>query len=230
MDEGLVQSEEDIPYYYNAAGQRVPLNFGSDTHPLGLGARKLRDFNGDGSITDEDTYYAGSTLPLAHGGITSQLKWKDFSIDALFNFSLGRKMLNQSRNSSLAFTKLWGVILEDYSKLTFWEKPGDQTDYPALRYADSGYVGQFTADSDRSIENVSFLRLRQLTCSYSLPKNFVTKFGMKEARLFLTGENLFVLHNYSGIDPEIVDPYSGIDRGDRYPLDRKLTLGLNIKF
>lgn len=229
-DEGLVQSEKDIPYYYKPTGERVPLNFGSDNYPLGLGARKLRDFNGDGRITDDDVYYAGSTLPMAFGGISSQLRWKDFTLDALFSFTLGRKILNRSRHSSLAFTKLFGTILEDYRKVTFWQKPGDQTDYPALEYADTGYVGQFDGNVDSRIENVSYLRLSQLSLSYNVPKSILNKTGGKEIRIFLSGENIFLLHNYSGIDPEIVDVYSGIDHGDMYPLNRRVTLGLNIKF
>lgn len=229
-DEGIVQREEDIPYYYTPTGERVPLNFGTGNYVLGIGGRKLRDFNGDGRITDDDVYYAGSTLPVAYGGINSSLQWRNFSLDAYFSFTLGRKMLNKSRHSSLAFTKYFGTILEDYSKVTFWTKPGDVTDYPALEYADSGYTGQFDGNYDTRIENVSYLRLSQLTLSYNMPKTFLGKWGIKEARVFLSGDNLFLLHNYSGTDPEIVDQYSGIDHGDRYPLDRKVTLGLNLKF
>ncbi|MDO4707751.1 MAG: SusC/RagA family TonB-linked outer membrane protein [Porphyromonadaceae bacterium] len=229
-NEGLVQNESDIPYYYTPTGERVPLSLGSENHPLGLGARKLKDFNGDGKITDDDVYYVGSVLPMAYGGITSHVQWKNFSLDAFFSFSLGRKMVNQSRYSSLAFTKLFGSILEDYNKVTFWTKPGDDALYPALEYADSGYAGQFDASVDSHIENVSMLRLSQLTFSYDMPKTFVSKLGVKGARVFLTGENIFLLHNYSGVDPEIADQYTGIDNGDRYPLDRKVTLGLNIKF
>lgn len=230
-DLGIIQDESQIPYYYTVTGQRVPLTFGhSQNYLLGVGARNIADFNGDGTITSDDRYYAGSTLPLAHGGLGTQFAWKDFTVDALFSFTLGRKVINKARYSSLAFTQLFGVLLDDYRKATFWEKPGDITTYPSLEYADNGFSGQFDADTDASIENVSFIRLRQLTLSYNLPKKLYSKLRLKEARLFLTGENLFLLSNYSGVDPEIINPYTGIDTGEQYPLDRKITLGLNIKF
>ncbi len=120
--------------------------------------------------------------------------------------------------------------MDDYRKVKFWEKPGDKADYPSLEFADSGYVGQFDGNIDSNIENVSFIRLKQLSISYSLPKDWVNSIGLKDARVYLSGENLFLLTNYSGLDPEIVNPYTGKDTGEQYPLNRKITLGLNIKF
>ena len=230
-DLGLIQNEAQIPYNYTVNGVKTPLSFGySNNYLAGVGARNIADLNGDGTIDVSDRYYAGSTLPIAHGGLSSQIRWKDFTVDALFNFSLGRKMMNKSRYSSLAFSGLFGVILDDYRKKSVWKKDGDKTDLPAPEYAETGFIGQYDGDTDRFIENVSFLRLRQLTLSYTLPSAFTSKLRVKDARVFLTGENLFLLSNYSGVDPEIVDPYTGIDTGTQYPLDRKITLGINVKF
>ena len=230
-DLGTIQNESQIPYYYTANGVKIPLTFGNTANYLiGVGARNIADLNGDGTIDLNDRYYAGSTLPLAHGGVSTQLTWKNITLDALFNFSLGRKMINKTRYSSLAFTQGFGVLLDDYRNKSFWTKEGDNADLPAFEYASTGFIGQYDGDTDRFIENVSFLRLRQLTLSYNIPTTFLGKIGLKDTRLFLTGENLFLLSNYSGLDPEIVDPYTGIDTGSQYPLDRKITLGINVKF
>lgn len=229
-DEGLVQSEEDIPYYYNARGKKMPLYFGNENYPLGLGGRKIKDQNNDGRINADDLYYAGSTIPLAFGGINNFFTWNGFSLSVLMNYSIGRKVMNMVKGNAFNFTKQFGVIMDDFRQATFWEKPGDQTDYPALRYADNGYVGQFDGDIDSRIENVSFIRLKQMTLSYNIPESFVGKLGLKQARIYLSGENLLLLSNYSGLDPELINPYTGKDNGDAYPLNRKVTLGLNLKF
>ena len=102
--------------------------------------------------------------------------------------------------------------------------------YPHISYADASLPGQFDGDIDSFIETVHYLRLKQLTLSYTLPTDWLSKLGAKTTKLYLTGENLVLLTNYSGLDPETVNPITGKDDGKQYPLDRKITLGLNIKF
>lgn len=230
QDEGIVQREEQIPQYYNLLGKKTPLYFGNENYPLRVGGRKIKDQNGDGVINNADLYYAGSTLPLFYGGWTNQLSWKGFTLTALVNFSIGRKMLNTVQNKAFRFDKNFGVIKNDYTKYTFWQKPGDQTDYPSLEFADTGYLGQFDGVLDSKIENVSYARLKQLTLSYALPGAWIKRTPLKDVRLYVTGENLFLLTNYSGLDPELVPESEGEDTGGEYPLDRRFTLGVNIKF
>lgn len=102
--------------------------------------------------------------------------------------------------------------------------------YPSLEFADKDYVGQFDGNVDSNIENISFLRLKQLVIGYQLPKNWLKGSFIKDANVYLSGENLFLITNYSGVDPEVINPYSGKDDGTQYPLNRKVTLGLNLKF
>lgn len=229
-DEGIVQREDRIPYYYDQQGKRTPLYFVSKNNPLRVGGRKIKDQNMDGCINSEDLYYAGSTLPAAYGGISSRLTWKGFSLDVLFSYMLDRKMMNMVKGSAFRFNKNFGVIMDDYRKYTFWKKPGDKADYPSMEFADETYVGQYDGNIDTNIERVSFLRLKQLVLGYNLPEKWLKPIGVKQMNLYLSGENLFLLTNYSGIDPEIVNPYSGKDTGDQYPLNRKVTLGVNLKF
>ncbi len=229
-DEGIVQKEEDIPYYYNSLGIKRPLMIGGEGNLLQVGARKIADLNQDGKIDENDRYYAGSTIPLAYGGWSNQLTWKGLTLFAHFNYSIGRKVMNQVRNAALSFNKNFGVVMEDYSKVSIWEKPGDVADFPAIKFADNSYVGQYDGDIDSNIENVSFIRLKQLTLSYDMPGNWMKKIHLKGIRLSLTGENLFAIHNYSGTDPEIISPYTGIDDGSTYPLNTQVTLGLNLRF
>ena len=167
---------------------------------------------------------------MAYGGIFSSLQWNGFTVDALFGFTLKRKVMNMVKNSAFSFTKEFGVMMNDYRKAKFWTRPGDKADYPSLEFADQGYIGQFDGDIDSNIETISFLRLKQLTVGYTLPKQWLKSFFIKDINVYLSGENLFLLSNYSGVDPEVINPYTGKDLGDQYPLNRKITFGVNFKF
>ena len=138
-------------------------------------------------------------------------------------------MMNMVKNSAFNFTKTFGTIMADPSKVTFWQKPGDETDYPSLEFADQGYIGQFDGDIDSNIENVNYLRLKSITLSYEMPAKWL-KNKIKGLSLYVTGQNLFLWTNYSGTDPEVVDPYTGKDTGQQYPLNRSVTFGFNLKF
>ena len=229
-NEGLVQRESDIPYYYDQTGLRVPLSFGSLAYPLRVGGRKIKDQNGDGYINSEDIYYAGSALPAAYGGITNTFTYKRLALNVLLTYTLDQRMMNMVKNGAFLFNKKFGVVMNDFSRATFWQKPGDETQYPSLDFSDDGYAGQFDGDIDTNIERVSYLRLKQLSLSYTLPETWTKRLRLKDVRVYFAGENLFLLTNYSGLDPEIVDPATGKDTGRMYPLNRKLTLGLNLKF
>ena len=229
-DEGIVQREEDIPMYRNATGKLMPLYFQSANNPLRVGGRKIKDQNYDGVIDDKDLYYAGSTLPAAYGGINSHLEWNGFSLDLLFSYTLGRKVMNMVKNSAFSFTKEFGVIMNKFNIHDFWTTNNRNAKYPSLEFADKDYIGQFDGNVDSNIETISFLRLKQLVLGYKFPQNWLKKTFIKEANLYLSGENLFLLTNYSGVDPEVIDPYTGKDDGREYPLNRKITLGVNLKF
>ena len=88
----------------------------------------------------------------------------------------------------------------------------------------------YGANVDRHVEKVNWLKIKTLTVGYSLPEKWIKKAGLSELRVFASGENLYTFTNYSGVEPEVVDIRNGIDSGNAYPLARKLTLGLTLKF
>lgn len=230
-DLGLVQNENDVPITWDQYGVPRPLGSGGMAQPTRPGMRHIADLNGDGVISEEDKYFAGSPLPLAYGGIASEIKWKGFDLNVLFNYSLGRKIINAFKYGALNFNPMsLGALFEDYRNVSFWQKPGDETDYPVMSAINSYHVGQFDGIVDSNIEKVNFIRLKQLTLGYNFPTEWMRKIHLQGARVFFTGENLFLLTNYSGLDPENVDTMHGIDRLETFPSARKLTLGLTVKF
>ena len=228
---GYAQSEDDIPIYWDQQGNPKRLGSGGMAQPTRLGMNVIADLNGDGVIAiKEDRYFAGSTLPMAYGGIASELKWKGFDLNLLFNYSLGRRIINLFRKGALNFDMKFRPVFEDYRNVTFWQQPGDNSDYPVISAINSYHYGQFDGLIDSNIEKVNFLRLKQLTLGYNLPTVWAKKLYLEGLRVFFTGENLFLWTNYSGLDPENVDVMEGIDNMTSYPTARKVTLGLTLKF
>jgi hypothetical protein len=105
----------------------------------------------------------------------------------------------------------------------YWEKPGDVAIYPAL-YNSSGYMLDF---DDRTIEDASFMRLKSLTLSYSLPEAFLKKTKLvKGARIYFSGRNLLTWTKYSGQDPEI---NTNLALGN-YPNTKQYSFGIELTF
>ena len=89
--------------------------------------------------------------------------------------------------------------------------------------------GNYSKVSDFFLDNGDYLRLKNLNIAYALPKSIINKIGLKNTscRVYVNGENLLTLTNYSGFDPEVGN--LGIDAG-RYPVSRMISLGLNVSF
>lgn len=217
IDDGYYQSEDEVPVYYDLLGNEKYMGALSTMYGVSgyVGTQKIRDLNGDARISDADMAYYGSPAPIAHGGWVNELTWRNFSLNLLFNFVLGRDMINIAQATGSNYT--------DLRKIDYWEKPGDNSNLPRL--------GANVYPKVRSnIENVHSISLKQITLGYDLPKKIAKKAGFGSVRFFGTIENLFYLSNYSGMNPELVDVYKGIDNGTQYPLPRKMTLGLTLNF
>mgnify|MGYP001151684213 CR=1 FL=1 len=220
---GYYNSDAEVPRLYKIDGQEIYFNgVATDGISGAVGNYRLLDLDGDGN---PDSYYAGSPLPLAHGGWVNELMWKNFDLNVLVNFTIGRKMINnrmglgfstQSENGHL--TKLF-----DYRKLRPWDGVNKNPNAPA-------WGNSLSMNTDSAIEKVHHLALKQITLGYNLPDRISKKAGLSGVRFFLTAENLFYLSNYSGGNPEVVNIYTGRDNGDTYPLPRKYTLGLTLNF
>jgi TonB-linked SusC/RagA family outer membrane protein len=223
--EGYYQNTDEVPTYYDGNGELRPVhpNYGPDYH-YAPGNSKFRDVNEDGVVNYKDQVYLGSSLPKMYGGLINEAKWKNFDLNMLISYSIGRDMVNAIGTSSLSTNLPLSPIFKNLDNTTFWEKPGDETDYPMI--AAERYNNDWSPVQDRFVETVNYVKLKSLTLGYTLPKNLFKKMSL---RFFFSGENLLTLTNYSGIDPETVDMTSGIDDGRNYPLARKLTLGLTLK-
>ncbi|PXZ43041.1 SusC/RagA family TonB-linked outer membrane protein [Sanguibacteroides justesenii] len=228
---GIIQNEEQLVYKYIQNGNKVFLSPQNNVPQFyTLGDMRYLDANGGGEISAKDGVYIGSPLPKAVGGIMSEIKWKNFDFNLLFNYSLGRTIVNASKGIALTVDgqSLGGPILTDIRKYTFWTKPGDDVDFPRLAYEEG--KNNFGTASDLFVEKVNFLRLKNFIVGYTLPEGITKKIGLSKVRCYVSGENIFTWTNYTGLDPESVDIMTGYDNSRSYPLNRKLTLGLSVNF
>jgi hypothetical protein len=111
--------------------------------------------------------------------------------------------------------------------LTAWKQPGDVTDVPRVTPFEGSPAPAYQAQTTRYLENGSFLRLRNVLLSYTLPSTLTSKAKMSNVRVFVQGQNLFTRTEFLGWDPELA---AGTLIGAQYPALRTVTAGINIGF
>lgn len=227
--EGYYNSIDEVPYYVQKEGLPIPLRTTKGSGVFFAGTRKLIDLNNDGRVNTSDLYPAASPLPVAHGGFINEIRWKQFDLNIFFTYSLGRHILKMYDDLALKPNTEGSPMTIDVRNVKMWDGTTSNPDYPRAMYY-SGLEDQFSGLYDCDIENVNLLRLKQLTLGYNLHEHIAKKLGLSGARVFITGENLFLWTNYSGLDPEIVNITEGKDYLSGYPLPRKFTIGLTVNF
>ena len=172
----------------------------------------------------------GKQTPDFYGGFSTNLSWKNIDLSAVFGYSVGGKIFNYDRSmydSDGAYVNYNQMNLK--SGWSRWEKPGDIATHPKAEY---GNKSQSSRGSSRYLEDASYLRLRNLTLGYTVPLK--VQF-IDNLRVFFSGENLFVVSGFSGIDPELsVNETSKAGQNGvaiaPYPQTRKFMFGLNVTF
>ena len=180
-------------------------------------------YDKDGNLTtelrNEDKVMIGKTYHAPwQGGFGTALSWKGLSLSAQFSWVGDRWMLNNDRY----FDESNGRFMtynQSSRLLKRWKQPGDVTDIPRH--------GVYTEFDSRLLEDASFLRLKNLMLSYSLPKNVLKKTGfIRGLRVYAQGQNLLTFTNFSGLDPEgTTNLYAA-----QYPMSRQYTFGLDLMF
>jgi hypothetical protein len=171
--------------------------------------------------------YTGKTsAPKFAGGFSNTVGYKRFSLNAFFNFVYGNWVYNSSRfnfDSDGLYESFNQMALpEGWSR---WAKSGDIVSHPKPVF---GRSDASNASSSRFLEDGSYIRLRNITLGYDLAPQITSKVKIGGARIFISGDNLWTATNYSGTDPEVVLG-SGVS-SLRYPISRKILVGLNVTF
>jgi TonB-linked SusC/RagA family outer membrane protein len=182
----------------------------------------------DGGVTSNyalaNREVTGDAQPTFFGGLDNTFSYKGLSLSTFFTFVAGNDVYNSSRRFIESDGQRYGWNHLARVGSDFWQQPGDVVDLPQPLL---GGNNNSNANSTRFLENGSFLRLRNVTISYSLPQQFVSKIGLAGIKVFAQGQNLLTVTDYSGFDPEMDESGSEFFR---YPVGQVLTGGIEVNF
>ncbi|WP_205461709.1 TonB-dependent receptor [Mangrovibacterium lignilyticum] len=214
------------------------------------GALKIKDADGNGTITPDDAVELGEIIPRHTGGFGLSAFYKGIDFSANFTYAMGghvyniASLLNTTGRKDYSFGANRLGFIRDAYKVYDVNASGDLvavTDPDALNTlnANAKYhlpYHEFGLTLDKWFESSDYLRLNSLTVGYTLPKQITQKAKIQRLRFYVTGGNLFTITGYSGLDPEVNAneskgsyPTPGLDFGS-YPRARTYTFGVNVDF
>ncbi|WP_206170673.1 SusC/RagA family TonB-linked outer membrane protein [Spirosoma pollinicola] len=186
-----------------------------------LGGHKVKDLNGDGTISAADQTVTGNPNPKFIFGFSTNLAYKNFDLSGFFSGSQGNDIFNQARfafETPLGQRNLYAGVVNRWSPTN-----------PSQEYASAALSSRLPV-SNRFVEDGSYLRCKNVTLGYTLPRIK----GIQRIRVYASGNNLFTLTNYTGFDPE-VNTYGGSNTvigvdNLVYPPARSFLGGLQVTF
>lgn len=196
-----------------------------NTHAVQPGAEpgdiRFRDLNNDGVVNDSDRTVIGNPNPSWLFSMNNSLSYKGFELSVFLQGIAGNKIYNANNIDNTGMAAAYNQTTDVLKR---WQGEGTSNSMPRAVFGDPN---QNTRVSDRFVENGSYLRLKNITLSYTFPKQWLQKAQIENARLSLSCENVATITGYSGFDPEV--GINGIDQ-NRYPISRTFSLGLNFNF
>ena len=213
-----------------------PISFWYTNEFLGINPANGKAMYDDGSGTGSYTYitgqntldYRGSGLPTSYGGLANTFTYGPLSLEVFFQGQFG----NIAGNQDIFNLQNWGAGTGnlDVSQLNYWKQPGDITTvgkpFEGGQEAGTSNINTF---STRLLSDGGYVRLKQVTLSYSLPAAAASRIGMSGANFFVQGLNLATFTKFNGIDPEVVG-VAGNTTFARYPNARQFSAGLTLNF
>jgi len=252
--DGFFIDDRDVA---NAANQSlVPANF-SFKNEIKPGDLKFVDLNGDGKITPGtstlndpgDMRILGNTQPRFLFGFTGSAEWHRFKL-SFFLQGVGKRDWWPGQDAGYFwghYGRPYGILpLETYQQQ--WSPENPNTYFPRLvGYAALGDGDRALAvPTDRYLQNAAYVRLKNLSISYNLPVSFISKLGMSDARLYITGQNLWVWSPIyritKALDPEAIESQNQVNaqvyllgtyqasQAFTYPILKTFTFGISCTF
>jgi TonB-dependent starch-binding outer membrane protein SusC len=214
ISEGIFQNADDLK------------NHATQTNAA-PGDIKFKDLNGDGVITSDDRTYLGNAIPTFYFGANFNASYKNFDFSAFFQGSGGNKIYNGM------YRDLMGLQYSNGSTdaLNYWTPTNTNTNVPRPIIGDPNSNGR---DSDRFVENGTYVRLQNAQLGYTLPMSLVNKLKVSKVRVYISGQNVFLISGFKGFDPDFMGESDGLfSRGyynGSYPNPRAVMMGLQVGF
>lgn len=215
---GYFNSQEEVDAYAKDGKKIQPAAEPGDI--------KFVDANNDGVINDDDRVFQGSPFPDFTFALNGNMRYKNFDLSIGLQGVLGNKIYNATRQTLEDVTKGSNFLA---SCLDYWTPENKNASHPRLTW--DAPNRNTRAESDRYLENGSYLRLRSVQLGYTFPQTWF-KGAIQHARVYINAENLFTITSYSGYSPDVNADnanYRGFDNFI-YPTNRTFMLGLNVTF
>ena len=214
ITDGIFQNQAEVDSH---AVQMPGSNSATSTAP---GDIRFKDLNNDGVVNDKDRTIIGNPNPKFTFSFNNTFSYKNFDLTIFLQGSYGNDIFNANR----MYTEAMSIIQnQSTAVLGRWTGEGTSNNIPRAIYGDPN---QNSRVSDRYIEDGSYLKIKNINLSYTLPKDVFGQ-NFNSVKIFVSAQNLVTWTKYSGFDPEV--PVNGIDNGT-YPITRTVSLGLNIGF
>jgi len=187
---------------------------------------RYKDLNGDGVINDNDRDIIGNSNPKSFGGFNNTFSYKGFDLNVFVQGTYGNQILNYGNFDLLNLT---GGNNQSARVLDRWTPTNPSNEIPRANSAGGSRIL-----SSFQVEDGSYLRVKNISLGYTIPKTLLSRLSMTSARIYVTAQNWFTITKYSGYDPE-VNRYGssslsqGLDYG-AYPAAKTVLVGLNLKF
>lgn len=217
--DGIFQTTNEVAAHVNKEGKALQPN----AQP---GDIRFKDVDGNGTIDEDDKAFCGSGIPKLEANLSFNLAYKGVDFSILLSSAWGHKLYNGNRYFYEAMSSGSNFLT---TALEAWTPTHTNTSVPRAVLGDSNNNAR---ESDRFLESGNFLRLRQIQLGYTLPHSFTKKAYIGSLRVYVSGDNLLTITNYTGVDPEfsresVLD--TGVDR-HIYPFTRSFTAGLQLTF
>ncbi len=215
---GYFNSQEEVDAYAKDGKKIQPAAEPGDI--------KFVDANNDGVINDDNRVFQGSPFPDFTFALNGNMRYKNFDLSIGLQGVLGNKIYNATRQTLEDVTKGSNFLA---SCLDYWTPENKNASHPRLTWDDPNRNTR--AESNRYLENGSYLRLRSVQLGYTFPQTWF-KGAIQHARVYINAENLFTITSYSGYSPDVNADnanYRGFDNFI-YPTNRTFMLGLNVTF
>lgn len=176
---------------------------------------KLKDVDGDGELTGADRQIIGQQDPKFMWGLTNTFSYKNFNLNIFLHGVHGVTRFNGLKTDDETYS-----TVRRSTTVKNWWTPENPTNEFVMNDFSAERMSGIRA---RWYENASFLRVKDISLSYTLPANLIKKTGMGTIRIYITGRNLLTITEYGGVDPELTGTST-------IPLQRELLLGVNLDF
>lgn len=215
--DGIFKTDEEAANYVNSQGQRLQPS-------ASAGDLKYVDLNGDGSISENDKTFIGSSIPAASVGLNISFEYKGIDLSMLFQGDLGVDVYNNWKQTLLAGKALHNQTTDikkafRAESVTFTTAGGETITLPANTNTSIPRIVQgdpnqnSTRASDYFLEDASYIRCNNITLGYTFPKALLSKLSLENLRVYAGIKNPFTITNYTMFDPQVPNGGSTLNRG-----------------